>query len=257
MLKKNYLRIACGTIYQFALLGFSRHHWWVWTDSINAILLIGVFSIIGTNFSSVYQTDQIYVIGMGLWVMVLLNRAYFGTAWTLMFHKLEHVLENLVMSPLPAWGWLGMIIIEYVQNAIIAAMPFIILLLLFGMPIPSLSGFLLSVALLCLAMVFFTAFGFLMMLGAQKWNDLSKWDNTLIMPLFMLSGSFFDATALPEKYRFLMEWNPVYQLQYGIRQLWFLDHNPIAYNFLIWGGMTTFIIIISLIAISRGYGLKQ
>ncbi len=257
LLKKNYLWVAFGTLYKNALTNLRRAYVWTCIDSINAMLMLAVFSIIGTGQSDVYQTNRLFVIGVGLWVMAAITRSYFGVAHNLMFYKLERVLENYMMSPLPSWLWLGSVLVEEMQSAFLSSLPVLILLFFLGIPLPSLSALLLGLLLLMLVMIFLGCMGFFMMLNAKRWNDISKWDNTIIFPLFMLSGSFFDATALPEKYRFLMEWNPFYQLQYTIRQLWFLDSNPIPYSYIIWSILAVISFAITWLALRRGYGLKS
>ncbi|MDI9313927.1 MAG: ABC transporter permease [Hydrotalea sp.] len=257
MLKKSYLFVAFASIYKSSCANLIRGYLWTCADSVNAMLMIAVFAIIGAGPSDVYHTNRIYVIGMGLWVMASISRAYFGTAHGTLFLKMERVLENYIMSPLPAWLWIVSVITEEIQASLFANWPVVLLLFIMGMSAPSWQGALLGMALLLLAMVFFVCMGFMMSLTAQKWNDLSKWDNTIIFPAFMLSGSFFDASALPEKFRFLMEYNPIYQLQYGVRQLWFLNENPIPYNFIVWGAMAGAMFIINWFVLYRGFGLKR
>lgn len=257
MLKKNYLWVAFSTLYRYNWMITLRYHAMLWIDSINAMLMIAVFAVIGTTHSDIYQTNQLYVIGLGLLAMVLMTRAYFSTAHGLMYYKLERVLENYVMSPLPGWLWLSTVMLEETQNAFLATLPYMLLLLVLGLPMPTLTGFLLALSLILLIMMFFIPLGFMMMLPAQKWNDLSKWDNTIIYPALMLSGTFFDATALPEQYRFLMEYNPLYMLQHGLRELWFLHKVPPLHTYVTLGTMAFLSFTITMLMLNRGYGLKK
>lgn len=255
MLKKNYLWVAFKTLYRYSLIRLKVEHWWLWSESVNAMLMLAVFTILDVGHSAHYQTNQLLVIGLGLWVMTILTRGYYGTTHELMYYKLERVLENYVMSPLPVWLWLYSNLLDVVQKALLASLPVLLLLLLLNLPLPSFWGLLYVLWLLFLGITIFFGFGFAMALLAKRWNDLSHWD-LIIFPILMLSGSFFDASVFPEQWRWVMEYNPFYQLQFSIRHIWFLDYNPIFYANGVLAGFALCSLIIAHIFLHKGVGLR-
>lgn len=71
--------------------------------------------------------------------------------------------------------------------------------------------------------------GLLLCVASAYWEDTSKVVAMVMTPMFMISGIFFTATMIPQKYHYLFDWNPIFHIIELIRQAMFVSYtSPIA-----------------------------
>jgi capsular polysaccharide transport system permease protein len=71
--------------------------------------------------------------------------------------------------------------------------------------------------------------GILLCVVGAYWEDTSKVVGMIMMPMFMISGIFFTATMIPQKYLYLFDWNPIFHIIELIRQAMFVSYiSPIG-----------------------------
>lgn len=71
--------------------------------------------------------------------------------------------------------------------------------------------------------------GLLLCVASAYWEDTVKVVSMMMMPMFMISGIFFTATMIPQKYLYLFDWNPIFHIIELIRQAMFVSYtSPIG-----------------------------
>ena len=108
-----------------------------------------------------------------------------------------------------------------------------------------------------LGAMLFAFLGFLAGLWARKWDRYSVVDTFLILPLGLLSGTFFPLAALPEMGQSLILANPVFYAVDGFRA-GFLGQPqaPLLAGAAVLLGICALLAVTSWILVARGYRLK-
>lgn len=66
--------------------------------------------------------------------------------------------------------------------------------------------------------------GLLLCVASAYWEDTTKVVAMVMTPMFMISGIFFTATMIPQKYLYLVDWNPIFHIIELIRQAMFVGY---------------------------------
>lgn len=66
--------------------------------------------------------------------------------------------------------------------------------------------------------------GVLLCVASAYWEDTVKVVGMMIMPMYIMSGIFFTATMIPQKYLYLFDWNPIFHIIELIRQAMFVSY---------------------------------
>lgn len=66
--------------------------------------------------------------------------------------------------------------------------------------------------------------GLLLCVASAFWEDTTKVVAMVMTPMFFLSGIFFTATMIPQKYHYLIDWNPIFHVIELIREAMFLSY---------------------------------
>ncbi len=143
------------------------------------------------------------------------HAAFENAAFPVVYDKLEGMMGDVLMAPLKPWE----IVVAYVGAATLAGLVTGTAILLLGalvvpLPLASLGLVLAFGALGCLL---FALMGFLTGLWAEKWDRYAVVETFLVLPLGILSGTFFTLQAVPAVGRELMRFNPVFYAIDGVR----------------------------------------
>jgi capsular polysaccharide transport system permease protein len=66
--------------------------------------------------------------------------------------------------------------------------------------------------------------GILLCVASAYWEDTGKLVGIFMAPMFIISGIFFTATMIPQKYLYLFDWNPIFHVIELIRQAMFVSY---------------------------------
>jgi capsular polysaccharide transport system permease protein len=78
-----------------------------------------------------------------------------------------------------------------------------------------------NLLLICLGL----GMGILLCVDSTYWEGTSK----VMLPVFLILGIFFNATMIPHKYHYLLDWNPIFHIIELIRQVMFVSYtSPIG-----------------------------
>jgi capsular polysaccharide transport system permease protein len=71
--------------------------------------------------------------------------------------------------------------------------------------------------------------GVLLCVASAYWDDTGKLVGMVMRPMFFMSGIFFTATMVPQKYLHLFDWNPIFHIIELTRQAMFVGYtSPIG-----------------------------
>lgn len=66
--------------------------------------------------------------------------------------------------------------------------------------------------------------GLILCISSTYWEDTAKLIAMIMTPMFFLSGIFFTATMVPQKYHYLLDWNPIFHVIELVRQAMFTSY---------------------------------
>lgn len=143
------------------------------------------------------------------------HTAFENAAFPVVYDKLEGMMGDVMMAPLEAWE----VVLAYVGAATLAGMITGSIILGLGalfipLPLADLGTVMIFAAL---GSLLFALMGFIAGLWAEKWDRYALVETFLVMPLGILSGSFFTLEAVPATGRDAMLLNPVFYAIDGLR----------------------------------------
>jgi ABC-2 type transport system permease protein len=129
-----------------------------------------------------------------------------GLIFSIMFDRLEHGIQDLLMAPLSslelvlAWTASGMT--NALATAVVLVIPASLLL-----PLPWPAPWL-AVAAIVMGAGCFAAIGILVGMWAEKWDHVGAAIGFVLVPMGYLSGAFAPVDALPGPVAAVIRWNP-------------------------------------------------
>ena len=192
----------------------------------------------------------------GLIMMAMLQNAFANTSSSLIQSKMTGNLVFILLPPLSQWEFFS----AYVMASVVRAVVVGIGVLLAALPFTALSFreplWLLAFALTGSATL--GAFGLIAAIVADKFDQVSVFQNFVIMPLTFLSGVFYSIHDLPEMWRGLSRLNPVFYMIDGFRYGFFgvSDASPLL-SISVVGGCLLAVTSGALAMLSKGYKLRH
>ena len=152
----------------------------------------------------------------GLAAMSLLSAAFANGGFSLVNAKWEGNIFDLLTAPLSASELtLALFAGSVVRGFLVGGAVLLLLSLAFGIPAFSHPLWLLLFAFL--GAVLFALLGTLTGIAAVRWEGLMIAVNFFVTPLTLLSGTFYSLQELPEAWRVIAVWNPVWHVVAGCR----------------------------------------
>lgn len=184
---------------------------------LETYLYISVFgAALGSRISELNGYRYIVFIVPGLLMMSFAINTFSNNASSIMQQKLQRSIDDQLASPvsntqlLLAYSLGG-----FIRACVITAVTYLTALLLIdGLPMAHPFLCLLS---FCLIGLFFANAGVLVGLRSEKFDDLSLYQTFILQPLIFLGGVFYSAALLPETFRTLTHFNPIYYMINTVR----------------------------------------
>lgn len=251
-------RVAFVTIVRKEIRRFIRI--WVQTitpPAINAILYMLIFGgLIGSRISEMDGVPYLDFIVPGIIMMGIIINSYANVSSSLFSSKMQHYIEELVVSPVSNFTILAGFIIGGVARGLAVGTLVSIVAFLFTDLAPIHPLITLSIAVL--TSVLFSLCGFLNGLFAKTFDDISIVPNFVLTPLTYLGGIFYSISLLPDFWQSVSKLNPVLYMINGFR-FGILGTSDIP----VWQSYAVILIFIvaagslSLWLLDRGAGIKQ
>ncbi|MFH5772680.1 ABC transporter permease [Paracoccus broussonetiae] len=193
----------------------------VWQQTVFAPLMTaGLFVIVfalalGRDRGEVMGLPYLAFLGPGILMMTVIQNAFANTSSSVISAKMQGNIVDTLMPPLSA----GEILAGYLAGALVRAL---IVALAIGIGMALLLGQGIAHPLWALAFILLGAalMGGLGLLGgivAQKFDQMAAITNFIVTPLSFLSGTFYSVQSLPQPFRALAHWNPIFYLIDGAR----------------------------------------
>lgn len=225
---------------------------------LETYLYISVFgAALGSRINELDGYSYIVFIVPGLLMMSFALNIFSNNASSIMQQKLQRSIDDQLASPvsntqlLLAYSLGG-----FVRACVITGITYLTALLLIDdLPMAHPLLFLLSFFLIGL---FFAMAGVLVGLRSEKFDDLSLYQTFILQPLIFLGGVFYSAALLPETFRILTQFNPIYYMINTVRysMLGRADVN-VAISLSVIGAAALVLVGINLALFKRGYKLRN
>ena len=186
---------------------------------MTTILYVAVFALAlggtGGRTSPVGDVSYIDFLAPGLIMMGIINNSFQNASSSLIIAKIQGNSVDFLMPPLSALELTIAFIGGAAARGILVGIASAIAVSPFAHVLPqhwwAVGVFIFS------ASVIFGAIGLLCGIWADKFDHLAAATNFIVTPLTFLSGTFYSVTALPEPFRSVAHWNPVFFLIDGFR----------------------------------------
>jgi ABC-2 type transport system permease protein len=223
---------------------------------ISSALYILVFGhALGARIGQIKDISYMNYIIPGLVMMSVINHAYQNSSSSLMQAKFLKFLDDLLITPLSGFE----ISVAYIIGATCRGLINGVLVILLSMVLTDFT--IDNVFLTCLYLVTvswaFGAMGVIVGIYAKTWDHIGMFTTFVFMPLSMLGGVFWSIEMLPEFWRTISMFNPLYWMINGLRYatLGVGDTSPEISLIISIGFAITFSTIAS-IMFSKGYRIK-
>jgi len=251
-------RIAFVTIVRKEIRRFMRI--WVQTitpPAINAVLYMLIFGgLIGSRIREMDGVPYMDFIVPGIIMMGIIINSYANVSSSMFAAKMQHFIEELVVSPVSNLTILAGFIVGGVARGLIVGIMVSAVAFFFTDLSPKFPLITLSIAIL--TSVMFSLGGFLNALFAKTFDDISVVPNFVLTPLTYLGGIFYSISLLPEFWQGVSKLNPVLYMINGFRfGILGASDIPLWQSYAV---ILLFIAVLGSIAISllnRGAGIKQ
>ncbi len=223
---------------------------------LETFLYISVFgAALGSRISELHGVKYVVYIIPGLMMMSWATNAFANSSSSLLQQKFQKAIEDQLSSPAsPGELLMGFSLGGFLRGAIVASVTFVVAFFLVDLPV---RHPVLLVLALGLVGFFFSQLGVLIGLRAEEFDDVAFAQTFVLQPLIFLGGIFYSVALLPEPFRTLSEFNPVYYMislvRYGF--LGFSSTN-IALSFLLLTLVTGALFALNYSLFRRGYKLR-
>jgi ABC-2 type transport system permease protein len=223
---------------------------------LETFLYIGVFgAALGSRIDKLHGVDYVVYIVPGLIMMSWVTNAFANSSSSLMQQKFQRSIDDQLSSPAsPMELLLGFSLGGFLRGGIVATVTFIVSFILVDLPVDHPA--LLLVTFFFIGF-FFSQLGVLIGLRAEQFDDVAFAQTFILQPLIFLGGIFYSVALLPEPFRTLSQFNPIYYMislvRYGF--LGFSSTNiPLSFVFLtiVTGGLFA----LNYRLFKRGYKLR-
>ncbi|MGI9027993.1 MAG: ABC transporter permease [Candidatus Saccharimonadales bacterium] len=224
---------------------------------LETYLYISVFgAALGSRISELDGYSYIIFIVPGLLMMSFAMNTFSNNASSIMQQKLQRSIDDQLASPISntqlllAYGFGG-----FVRACVITSITYVTALLLIK-DLPMVHPFLFLLSFLLIGL-FFAMAGVLVGLRSEKFDDLSLYQTFILQPLIFLGGVFYSASLLPETFRILTQFNPIYYMINTVRysMLGSADVN-VAISLSVIGVFALGLFAVNYLLFQRGYKLR-
>lgn len=193
----------------------------VWQQTVFAPLVTaGLFMLVfalamGQHRAEVMGLPWLEFLGPGILMMTVIQNAFANTSSSIISAKMQGNIVDTLMAPLsPAEILTGYLCGALARSLLVAVVIGAGMALAFGQGVAHPVWVL---AFVILGALFMGGLGMLGAIIAQKFDQMAVITNFVVTPLSFLSGTFYSIGTLPEPFRTISHWNPIFYLIDGAR----------------------------------------
>ena len=183
---------------------------------VSALLYQLIFShAVGKSVQALPNVPYNAFLIPGLAMMSMMQNAFANASSSLIQSRITGNLVFILLPPLSVFSFFSAYVGAAAVRGLLVGAGVVAVTAFFGLPMPSNFAWILLFALLsCLLM---GMLGLLAGVVAEKFDQLAVFQNFLIMPLTFLSGVFYSINSLPDFWRRLSHFNPMFYMIDGFR----------------------------------------
>jgi ABC-2 type transport system permease protein len=184
---------------------------------MTAVLYIFVFGyVVGSKIELIEGIKYISFVFPGVFTMNLVMAVFSATSFSIYFMKFQKTIEDLLTLPLSYTELVTSLIVGGIFRALAITLSLSVVAVLFG--VNTLAHPLTLIGYVLLISIFFGLLG--VVAGIWADNSFEKFGlvtNFILTPLTFLGGAFYSVNMLPEKWQFIVHFNPIFYAVDGIR----------------------------------------
>lgn len=200
------------------------------------------------------EFEYIVYILPGLAQMAVVNHAYQNSSTSLFMARSNRAIENMLVAPVSYLEIVFSFLIGCMLRGLTVGFATLIVSAFFvDFPMPNLGWLFISWALTA---TLFGSIGLLAGLISESWDHIALFGNFILTPLIYLGGVFYSITMLPPIWQKVSYFNPVFYAVDSTRYaILGVSDIPWYTSFAVMAGMTSVLIVVSVVLFKRGYKL--
>ncbi|MEI6898064.1 MAG: ABC transporter permease [Psychromonas sp.] len=256
MFKSNYM-IAFKSILRKETNRFLR----IWVQTlvppvITMSLYFVIFgNLIGSRIGEMNGFDYMSFIVPGLIMMSVITNSYSNVASSFFSAKFQGNIEELLVAPVPnyviIWGYVGGGVI---RGLIVGFL--VTCVSLFFVELHIFNVFILILSVLCTS-ILFSIGGLLNAVFAKSFDDISIIPTFVLTPLTYLGGVFYSINLLPDFWRTISHFNPVFYMINAFRYGFLgIADVSVLWSFMVIGAFIIALYGIVALLLKKGIGVR-
>ncbi|MFH1360773.1 MAG: ABC transporter permease [Candidatus Omnitrophota bacterium] len=224
---------------------------------ISSALFMCIFGLaIGRriDFGDINMTYLEFIIP-GLMTMHLITSSYENTSSSLFIARWHNHIQEILLSPLSYFEMVLGLLAGGLARGVMVTLG-IFLLSTWINPMSIAHPFLLIYFILMISCIF-SCLGMLGALWAEDFNMLGMFNTYFIMPLVFVGGVFYPIKLIPQAFRFITTFDPIYYLVNGMRySMTGLTEIPILYSVIFAFSVAVSVFFLTVYLFKIGYKLR-
>jgi ABC-2 type transport system permease protein len=178
---------------------------------LETFLYICVFgAALGSRIHTLHGYRYIIFVIPGLIMMAFATNAFANNSSSILQQKFQRAIDDQLSSPAsPLELLLGFTLGGFIRGLMVSVITWIVSAVLVSEPV---AEPLVLIPALVLVGLFFAQAGVLIGVRAEQFDDVALYQTFVLQPLIFLGGVFYSASLLPEPFRTLSYFNPVYYM---------------------------------------------
>ena len=178
---------------------------------LETFLYISVFgAALGSRIHQVHGFKYIVFVIPGLIMMAWAMNAFANNSSSILQQKFSRSIDDQLSSPAsPLQLLMGFSLGGFIRGFIVAMLTLAVSMVLVSLPIREP---LVLIPAMILVGLFFAQAGVLIGVRAEQFDDVALYQTFMLQPLIFLGGVFYSSSLLPEPWRALTHFNPVYYM---------------------------------------------
>ncbi|MEO8345307.1 MAG: ABC transporter permease [Betaproteobacteria bacterium] len=227
---------------------------------LSALLYLLIFSHVLEGRVSVFEGRVTYTAFLvpGLVMMAVLQNAFANSSSSMIQSKVTGNLIFVLLTPLSAENLFAAYVLGAMVRGLVVGLGVFAVTVGFNPSLLAMPHPLWAIAFALMGSAILGTLGLIAGIWADKFDQLSAFQNFVIMPLTFLSGVFYSIHSLPPFWQALSHWNPFFYMIDGFRYGFFgvSDASPWT-SFAIVVVFCATLSAIALVILKRGWKLRH
>lgn len=191
----------------------------------------------------------------GLMMMSIIQNAFANSSSSLIQSKMNGSLIFVLLSPISSMEFFSAFVLAaVVRGVLVGLVVYLVAILFVDIPLVA-PGMILLFAVLGSAIL--GTLGLIAGIWAEKFDQLSAFQNFIILPLSFLSGVFYSIESLPGVWHTVSLFNPFFYLIDGFRYGFFgQSDTEVTTSLIVSAGFLVLISLVCLVMLQKGYKIR-